>query len=42
MMHDRSEVPRIFLQFQSHVERLLDTKIKYVQPDWSGEYQKTQ
>jgi transposase InsO family protein len=41
MMHDRSEVPRIFLQFQSHVECLLDTKIKYVQSDWGGEYQKT-
>jgi hypothetical protein len=40
LMHDRSEVQRIFLQFQTHVERLLDTKIKYVQSDWGEEYQK--
>ena len=39
-MHDRTEAPRIFLQFQAHVERLLDTKIKWVQSDWGGEYQK--
>jgi hypothetical protein len=26
--------------FQAHVERLLDTKIKCVQSDWVGEYQK--
>jgi transposase InsO family protein len=40
LMHDRSEVPRIFRQFQTHVERLLNTKIKCVQSDWGGEYQK--
>ena len=40
LMHDRIEAPRIFLQFQAHVERLLDTKIKWVQSDWGGEYQK--
>jgi hypothetical protein len=40
LMHDRSEAPHIFLQFQTHVERLLDTKIKCVQSDWGGEYQK--
>jgi hypothetical protein len=39
-MHDRTEAPRIFLQFQTHIERLLDTKIKCVQSDWGGEYQK--
>jgi transposase InsO family protein len=39
-MHDRSEATGIFLQFQTHVERLLDTKIKCVQSDWGGEYQK--
>jgi histone deacetylase 1/2 len=40
LMHDRSEAPCFFLQFQAHVERLLDTKIKIVQSDWGGEYQK--
>jgi hypothetical protein len=40
LMHDHSEVQHIFVQFQSHVERLLDTKIKCVQSDWGGEYQK--
>jgi transposase InsO family protein len=40
LMHDRSEAQHIFLQFQSHVERLLDTRIKCVQSDWGGEYQK--
>ena len=40
LMHDRTETPCILLQFQAHVERLLDTKIKCVQSDWGGEYQK--
>jgi hypothetical protein len=40
LMHDRTEDARIFLQFQTHVEGLLDTKIKCVQFDWGGEYQK--
>jgi transposase InsO family protein len=40
LMHDRTKAPHIFLQFQSHVERLLNTKIKCVQSDWGGEYQK--
>lgn len=35
-----TEAPRIFLQFQTHIERLLDKKIKCVQSDWGGEYQK--
>jgi hypothetical protein len=39
-MHDRSKAQRIFVQFQSHVKRILDTKIKCVQSDWGGEYQK--
>jgi hypothetical protein len=30
LMHDHSEAQHIFVQFQSHVERLLDTKIKCV------------
>jgi transposase InsO family protein len=40
LMHDRSEASRLFRQFQTHVERLLGTKIKTVQSDWGGEYQK--
>jgi len=40
LMVDRTEVQRIFLQFQKHVERLLDNKIRCVQSDWGGEYQK--
>jgi hypothetical protein len=30
-MHDPAEAAQIFLQFQTHVERVLDTKIKRVQ-----------
>jgi hypothetical protein len=40
LMHDRTDAQRIFLQFQAHVERLLDKNIKCVQSDWGGEYQK--
>ena len=40
LMHDRTEAPRILLKFQAYVERLLDTKIKCVQSNWGGEYQK--
>jgi hypothetical protein len=40
LMHDRSEAPHIFMQFKTHVERLLDTTIKHVQSDWGGEYRK--
>lgn len=39
-MHDRTEAQCIFVEFQVHVQRLLDTKIKRVQSDWGGEYQK--
>jgi hypothetical protein len=35
-MHDRTEAPHLFSQFQTHVERLLDPKIKCVQSDWGG------
>jgi histone deacetylase 1/2 len=28
----------VFVQFQTHVERLLDQKICHVQSDWGGEY----
>jgi hypothetical protein len=30
----------VFLQFQTHVERLLNRKIIHVQTDWGGEYEK--
>jgi hypothetical protein len=40
LMHGCSEAPHIFLQFQTHVECLLGTKIKCVQSDWGGEYKK--
>jgi histone deacetylase 1/2 len=30
----------IFLQFQKHVEHLLNRKIVHVQSDWGGEYEK--
>jgi hypothetical protein len=40
LMCDRTESPRIFLQFQSHVECLLNIKIKCVQSNWGGKYQK--
>lgn len=34
----KSDVSRIFLKFQSYVERYFNTKIKAVQSDWGGEY----
>jgi hypothetical protein len=40
LMNDRTDAQRIFMLFQAHVERLLDTKIKRIQSDWGGEYQK--
>jgi hypothetical protein len=40
LMVDRTEAQHIFLQFQKHVERLLDNKIRCVQFDWGEEYQK--
>jgi histone deacetylase 1/2 len=36
----KSDVYDVFLQFQSHVERLLNRKIVHVQSDWGGEYVK--
>jgi hypothetical protein len=39
-MHARTDVPRIFIEFKTHVELLLDRKIKCIQSDWGGEYQK--
>jgi hypothetical protein len=33
-MHARTDAPRIFIEFKTHVERLLDRKIKCIQSDW--------
>ena len=40
LLKRKSDVFSIFLQFQRHVERLLNHKIIHVQTDWGGEYQK--
>jgi histone deacetylase 1/2 len=37
-LRNKSEVEPVFLQFQKHVERMLNTKILSVQSDWGGEY----
>lgn len=34
----KSDVESVFLQFQKHVETMLNTKIRSVQSDWGGEY----
>jgi hypothetical protein len=39
-LHHKSEVHRVFLEFQTHVEHLLNRKILSVQSDWGGEYQR--
>ena len=39
-MHARTDAPRIFIEFKTHVELLLDRKIKCTQSDWGGEYKK--
>jgi hypothetical protein len=39
-MHARTDAPRIFIEFKTHVECLLDRKIKCIQSDRGGEYQK--
>jgi histone deacetylase 1/2 len=36
----RSDVERVFLQFQAHVERMFNCKIIRMQTDWGGEYEK--
>jgi histone deacetylase 1/2 len=38
LLHRNSDVFNVFLQFQTHVERLLGHKIRHVQSDWGGEY----
>jgi hypothetical protein len=39
-LKNKSNVESIFLQFQKHVENMLNSKIKAVQSDWGGEYQR--
>lgn len=39
-LKNKSDVEPIFLQFQTHVERLLGKKILAVQSDWGGEYRR--
>jgi histone deacetylase 1/2 len=38
LLKRKNDVFDIFLQFQCHVERLLNKKIIHVQTDWGGEY----
>jgi hypothetical protein len=38
-LRSKSDVEKIFLQFQKHAETMLNTKVKSVQSDWWGEYQ---
>jgi histone deacetylase 1/2 len=38
LLKPKSDVFKVFLQFQQHVERLLNHKIIHVQTDWGGEY----
>jgi histone deacetylase 1/2 len=38
LIKHKSDVESIFYTFQSHVERLLNAKIRTVQSDWGGEY----
>jgi histone deacetylase 1/2 len=38
LLKHKSDVFVVFLQFQQHVERLLDKKILHVQSDWGDEY----
>jgi histone deacetylase 1/2 len=38
LLKRKSDVFDVFVQFQTHVERLLGHKILHVQSDWGGEY----
>ena len=40
LIKNKSDVEQIFYNFQNHVERLLNAKIRIVQSDWGGEYHK--
>jgi hypothetical protein len=37
---NKSDVHRIFIEFQTHVERLLNKKILTIQSNWGGEYKR--
>jgi histone deacetylase 1/2 len=38
LLKRKSDVFHVFIEYQKHVERLLDKKIIHVQSDWGGEY----
>ena len=38
LLKHKSDVEQVFYAFQTHVERLVNAKIKAVQSDWGGEY----
>jgi histone deacetylase 1/2 len=40
LLKHKFDVYDVFLQFQKHVERLVNRKIIHVQTDWGGEYEK--
>jgi histone deacetylase 1/2 len=40
LLRHKSDVEKVFYQFQNRVERQLGTKIRSVQSDWGGEYHK--
>lgn len=37
---NKSKVEFVFLQFQKHAKHMLNTKLKDVQSNWGGEYQR--
>jgi histone deacetylase 1/2 len=39
LLKKHSDVHKVFLNFQKHVERKFDRKISTVQTDWDGEYE---
>lgn len=39
-LKNKADVEKVFMQFQQHAERMLNTKIRAVQSDWGGEYQR--
>jgi histone deacetylase 1/2 len=42
LLKRKSDVFNVFLQFQTHVERLLSHKIHRVQSDWGGRISQSQ
>lgn len=39
-LKNKADVEKVFLQFQQHAERMLNTKIRVVQSDWGGRVSK--